>query len=52
MATRSVRVIKAPKMPMPKAGASIPKAPKLPQLASNLSKYAAKPFLPKTAKGM
>ncbi len=48
MASKTVKTIKVPGAKMPKLQASIPKAPKLPQMASNLNPYAnTKPFLPK-----
>ncbi len=41
MATKIVKPIKVPGAKMPKLQATIPKAPKLPQLQTNLSPYAA-----------
>jgi hypothetical protein len=40
VASKTVKAIKVPGAKMPKMQASLPKAPKLPQLQQNLSPYA------------
>ncbi len=50
MASKSVKVIKVPGAKAPKIKSSMPSAPKLPQLQSNLNPFATKPAMPKLSK--
>ncbi len=52
MATKTVKTLKVPGAKMPSIKPNIPKNPKLPQLQSNLSPFAAKATVPKLAKGL